>query len=145
MRQPLGVTLLAAAAVAASGCGGSASSSTPLTRAQLNAKASAICRRVISAVDWSKVNPAELPRTVNRLATFEERAASELEKLTPPPSIADEWRLFVDDFRATGSEFKQIAQIAAKVSHGYALPLSNAQRERSHAATELGISECAKY
>lgn len=131
-------------AVAIAGCGGSSSKPKPLTRAELTAKANVICRRVISQVDWTKVNPATLPRVVDRLAALEERAASELEKLTPPASMADEWRLIVDGFKLTGPEFKQIAQSALRTAN-YQLPLSSAQHERGQRANEAGIAECAKY
>jgi hypothetical protein len=136
--------IVAIAMAALSGCSGS-STSKPLTRAELTAKANAICRRVIAQVDWSKVTPADLPRTVDRLAALEEQAGHELEKLTPPTSIADEWQLIVDGFKLTGPEFKQIARSAGRVGPGYAIPLSNAQHERALGANEIGITECAKY
>lgn len=136
--------MLAAVLATGTGCGSSASPSKPLTRTELTAKANAICRRVVSRVDWSKVSPAGLSRIVDRLAALEEQAASELEKLTPPPSIADEWRLIVDGFRLTGPEFRQIAQQVRGAVAGQ-LPLSNAQHERGLEAHNLGIGECAKY
>ncbi len=145
MTRLFGAAVASMALMVAAGCGGSSSaSSKPLTREELTSKANAICKRVIAEVDWSKVNPSELPRVVDRLAALEEQAAGELEKLTPPPAIADEWREIVDGFKLTGPEFKQIAQLAQRVAN-FALPLSNAQHERGLTAHELGISECAKY
>lgn len=144
----LGLTALAltCAAGAASGCGGTSSAHKPLTRAQLTAKANAICRRVIGEVDWSKVTPQELPRVVSRLAALEEHAAAELNKLVPPASIADEWRLVVDGFRGTGPEFRVIARAVQQNPQAYpSLPLSNAQHERGLDANILHIPGCVKY
>jgi hypothetical protein len=135
---------LVATTFAAAGCGGS-SKPKPLTRAELTAKANAICRRVIAEVDWSKVSPRALPRVVGRLAALEERAAAELDKLTPPASMADTWRFIVNGFRLTGPEFRKIAQIAQTVTGPYAVPLSNAQHERALVANIAGIKDCARY
>jgi hypothetical protein len=132
----------------ASGCGGGSSSSAskPLTRAELTAKANAICKRVISQVDWDKVTPQELVHVVGKLASLEEQAASELDKLTPPRSMLAEWRLVVDGFRLTGPEFRRIAQEVEHNPSVYArLPLSNAQHERGLDANIAGIKDCAKY
>lgn len=147
-RHILSLAVLAAAAtVPISGCGGSSSSpSKPLTRAELTAKANAICRRVVSEVDWAKVSPQKLPHVVSKLAALEEQAASELNKLTPPRTMLGEWRLVVDGFRLTGPEFRKISQ---EVEHNPSLystlPLSNAQHERGLYANIEGIKDCAKY
>lgn len=140
------LALAGATAAAATGCGGSASPPKPLTRAQLTAKADAICRRVIPTVDWLKVTTKELPKVVGRLAALEEQGAAELNKLVPPPSIADEWRLVVDAFELTGPEFRIIAREIERNSQAYlSVPLSNAQHERGLYAHSLHIEECAKY
>jgi hypothetical protein len=147
-RAGLTVLVLATAALGtASGCGGGSSSSRPLSRAQLTAKANTICQRVIGEVDWSKVRPQDLPSVVGRLAALEEQAAAELERLTPPASMADKWRLIVDGFRATGPEFRRLAQsIKAAGAQAYTvLPLSDAQHERGLEANIAHIKECAKY
>lgn len=145
MTRLFGAALAAIALVVASGCGGSSStSSKPLTLAELTAKADAICKRIIPQVDWEKADPKTLPHVVGHLAALEEQAASELEKLTPPASIADEWREIIDDFRLTGHEFKQIAFGASQVP-GVGVPLSNAQHERGMVAKHMGIIECEKY
>jgi hypothetical protein len=131
--------------LAAASCGGSSSSS-PFTRAELTAKANAICQRVIAAVDWSKVSPQELPSVVSRLASMEERAADELNALVPPASMTDEWRLVVDGFRLTGPEFRKIAEkVKASPLANSTLPLSNAQHERALQANLLHIEDCARY
>lgn len=139
--------LAAVAIMPVSGCGGSSSSSSkPLTRAELTTKANAICRRVISEVDWSKVTPQQLPHVVSRLAALEEQAASELDKLTPPKTMLAEWRLVVDGFRLTGPEFRVLAARVAKNPGAFPfLPLSNAQHERGLYANIAGIKDCAKY
>jgi hypothetical protein len=144
-KQLIAALAFAAVILPASGCGGS-SKTKPLTRAELTAKADAICRRIIPQVDWSKVNPEPLPSQVDRLAALEEQAASELDKLTPPATMADEWRLIVDGFKLTGPEFKTIAAEVKSSPHAFPrLPLSNAQHERGLAADIAGIKDCAKY
>ncbi|MGN6371439.1 MAG: hypothetical protein ACTHM1_00365 [Solirubrobacteraceae bacterium] len=143
--RPVIVSLTIAAILLASGCGG-ASKSKPLSRAELTAKADAICRRVIPEVNWEHVKPEELPRVVNRLAKLEEQAADELGALTPPPAMADEWRLIVDAFHLTGPEFRKIAADVQTAPSAYpTLPLSNAQHERALQANVEGIKDCAKY
>jgi hypothetical protein len=128
------------------GCGGGSSSARPLTRVELTARANAICQRVVSQVDWTKITPKELPRVVSRAAELEERGAAELDKLEPPPSMADDWRVIVDDFKATGREFRVIAMNVKRSGGAYPrLPLSNAQHERALAANVAGIKECARY
>jgi hypothetical protein len=142
-----GGALLATALIAvATGCGGGSSKTKPLTRAELTAKANAICRRVIGEVDWSKVTPQKLPSIVGKLAALEEQAASELDKLTPPASLADEWREIVDGFRLTGPEFRQMAEQIRKAPNAYTqVVLSNAQHERALVANVAHIKDCAKY
>jgi len=137
---------LAAIALAVTGCGGSSSStsSKPLTRAELTAKANTICKRIIAQVDWTKADPKELPHIVGHLAELEEQGARELEKLTPPPAMADEWRLLVDGFRLSGPEMKQIANGVAQVPNE-GVPLSNAEHERAVQAKDLRISGCERY
>lgn len=136
---------MAIAALAGAGCGGSTPSK-PLTRAQLTAKANAICQRIVSEVDWSKVTAQELPKVVVRLASLEEQAAAELGQLVAPPSIADEWQVVIDGFKLTGPEFRKIARDAQHSPQAYPkLPLSNAQHERALDANILHIKECAKY
>jgi len=143
--RPAIISLMTVVALVASGCGGT-SKSKPLSRAELTAKADAICRRVIPAVNWEHVAPGDLPRLVNRLAALEEQAASELNALTPPSSMADEWRLIVDGFRLTGTEFRRIASdVKANLGAYPKLPLSNAQHERALQANIDGIKDCAKY
>lgn len=145
--RPAAVAVFAGLVAIAAGCGSSSSTGKPLTRAELTDKANAICRHVIGEVDWGKVPPAQLPRLVGKLAALEEQAASELNKLTPPPAMADEWRIIVDDFKLTGPEFRKIAE-SVKATPSAApseLPLSNAQHERGLAANIAGIKDCAKY
>jgi hypothetical protein len=139
----MGVAIVALA----SGCGGS-SSTKPLTRAELIAKANPVCRRVSREVDWSKVNTKEFsPRRAAELGALEERAASELNELTPPPSLLFNWRMVVDDHRAIGPVFKHMAQVLIiKGAQGYpVLPLAASQNELAMNARAVGAEECAKY
>jgi hypothetical protein len=146
-RGSIGLCLAwAAALLGAYGCGGSSSSSKPLTRAELTAKADAICRRVTGEVDWSKVKPATLPTVAGRLAGLEEQAASELDELTPPASMLAEWRLIVDGFRLTAPQLRQLAhRFSQEPGVLRYVPLTDAQRERADAARVAGIRGCERY
>lgn len=145
MTRTIASLLIGASVIAIGGCGGSTSSK-PLTRTELTAKANAICRRVIAEVDWSKGTPLSSVAVVDRLAALEERAAAELEKLTPPQSMLGQWRLIVDGFRLTGPEFRLMAkQAQERHETAYVLGLSNSQHERGLAAKIAGIKSCEQY
>lgn len=137
--------LLSAATLTLGVLGGCGESSKPLTRAELIAKADAICRRVTHQVDWLKVTKQSLSGSVHRLAALEEQAAGELSKLIPPPSMAEAWHFIVNGFRLTGPQFEQIARAAREVVGSYAIPLSNAQHERALRAKLEGITGCEEY
>lgn len=88
------VTLaLAATTLAVGGCG---SSSKPLTRAELTAKANAICRSVSGKLATKSVNSVQdVARTAPQLAAVEQGALTELSKLVPPTSMESEWKTFI--------------------------------------------------
>lgn len=129
-----------------SSCG--SSSSQPLTRAQLIAKANPICRRVSREVDWSKVDTRLFSlRRAAELGALEERAARELNQLTPPPSMLYPWRMVVDDHRAMGPVFTHMAHVLIiKGAKAYpVLPLAASQSELATQAHEVGAEDCARY
>jgi hypothetical protein len=98
---------LLAASLAVGGCGGgssssrvasSSSSAASLSRAQLVARADAICARVNAEVAGLRpkvASPLEFAVVVPRSAVFQQRAVRELSALTPPPAIAVAWRQLV--------------------------------------------------
>lgn len=98
--------------VVISGCGGSAKTgtstsatlSTPSTSATSTAPASdsravfiahaePICARLNAQLDAANVKTqADLIRVLSQAAVYEQAELEELKKLTPPASIADDWR-----------------------------------------------------
>lgn len=87
-------TALAAAALVVGGCG--SSSSKPLTRAELTAKANAICRSVSGELATKSVKSVQgVARTAPQLAAIEQRALTQLSKLVPPASMENEWKTFI--------------------------------------------------
>jgi hypothetical protein len=143
--KSLAAALLLVGAMSIGGCGGS-SHTKPLTRAELIARADAICRRILTEVDWPKAKAQTLRSVVDRLAALEEQAANELEQLTPPASMYDEYRTIVDGFKLTGPQFKQIAQEVQTLGPAAfpLLPLSNAQHDRGFSAKVARIEECVR-
>lgn len=88
------VALAVATMLAIAGCGGS--SEKPLTRAELTAKANAICKTVTARFASRSIgNSKELARVIPELASFEQNALAELSKLVPPAELADDWKKFV--------------------------------------------------
>jgi hypothetical protein len=78
----------------------------PLTRAQLIAKADAICARTNVKVDAvstrvdapTSVVKKEIAQGFPRVAIYERRETNELIKLVPPASMAHDWGLIISDF-----------------------------------------------
>lgn len=84
---------LATSTLAIAGCG---SSEKPLTRAELTAKANAICKTVTAKLATRTIkSQRDIARVAPELAGFEEAALGELSKLVPPAALADDWKKFV--------------------------------------------------
>ncbi len=93
-RSGVAVAALAAAVLAVCGCGGS--SAKPLTRAELTAKADAICGSVSAKLAAKTVKSVQdIARTAPELASFEQTALAELSKLVPPADLESDWKTFV--------------------------------------------------
>jgi hypothetical protein len=107
-RTRLASVLLATTTMVIAGCGGSGAK--PLTRAELTAKANAICKTVTGKFASKSLNSQQqLASVVPQLAGFEQKALAELSKLVPPAELADDWKKFVD-----GAE--TLAENTAKLS-----------------------------
>jgi hypothetical protein len=97
-RTRLASVALATMTLAVAGCGGS--SEKPLTRAELTAKANAICKTVTTRFASKNISTKqELAKVIPELASFEQNALAELSKLIPPAELAGDWKKFV-----TGAE-----------------------------------------
>jgi hypothetical protein len=85
--------VLATTGLVVSGCG---SSSKPLTRAELTAKANAICKTVTSKLTSKTIKTQQdIAHIAPELASFEQTALSELSKLVPPAALENDWKQFI--------------------------------------------------
>lgn len=121
-RRPHLLASLTAIAVAAAlaGCG----SATPLTRAQLVSHANALCTQLKTKV--KQVGPAkttqDLAQLAHKLAGFEQQQLEAMHKLTPPASLASDWKQMIQ-----GAE--EIAEAAGALS-------TDVQLKKDKAASE---------
>jgi hypothetical protein len=121
-----------------------------LSRARLIARAEAICERFnaeIAAVAAKNTSVAEIERQVPRNAALELAALGELSKLTPPSTMAREWRAILGYRRALVGQLVELAR-AAKQSDARAISTLTAAKGREHelllsAATHAGFRSCA--
>jgi hypothetical protein len=100
---PLLVTLLAAA-----GCGGSTTAAPPLI-----SQADAICKRLNAQLVPSaspRLSAAKLARSSLRHAALERGALAQLRKLTPPASLAADWKQGIAFRQMLVSELVGLAQ-----------------------------------
>lgn len=108
--------MLAATTLAASGCGGVTKSSTPTAQAtqsqQGNAEfirqADAICARLNAQV--APIHDTNFATVAPRLATLEQAALADLAKLTPPASIAGDWKQIVTSQQTIAEDTVKLGQ-----------------------------------
>jgi hypothetical protein len=135
---------LAAVSLSAGACG--SSSQKPLTQAQLIAKADPICRTVVRTVRYSELTPTRIVRFATRLADIEERAYTQLSKLTPPTSFADDWQFILDGFRESARDFRRLERIAHPESEASRFEtLYGDVRGKAWTARENGFKDCGEY
>jgi hypothetical protein len=167
----LAALALSALTLAASGCGGSAKSSSqttspasavsttanesatpsgPLTRAQLIAKGDAICYRLNTRRSSTRINtPQAYERLVPPLAAFELAGAAEMGKLIPPPSMAHAWQQMVAGARTIAEVTGRYRRYADASSHKLSRPLDailgKAINELVVTAKREGFNDCARF
>jgi hypothetical protein len=151
--------------LAAAGCGGG-SSGTGSTNAgstasipsgdspaerRLIATADAICGRFNTEIATTKpagVGASELARSAPVNASLEQAALRELSKLTPPASLAGDWRRVIADRRTLAEELVKLGRYAkANNAAGIrALVVSKKamHRELLKTATRAGFADCAR-
>src|SRR5260370_2420778 len=109
-RTRLAAVALAATALVASGCGSSAK---PLTRAELTAKANAICKSVTAKLAGHTVKTQkDIARVATELASFEQSALTDLSKLVPPAELADDWKQFVAGAQTLAENTSKLGEYA---------------------------------
>jgi hypothetical protein len=130
--------------------GGSPAPTGTLTPAQLIAKGNAICYRLNARRSSIVVaTPHDYERLVPPLAAYELASAAEMSKLTPPPSMAADWRRIVAGSRlialATGRFRKSADAGNAAKSRPLDAMLTKGIDELTSAAKHAGLSECAHF
>jgi hypothetical protein len=111
--RALVVIALVAATLLAAGCG---SSSKPLTRAQLTAKANTICKKVtvkLQAATKKGVSTVQqIAHLAPELASYEETALVELGKLIPPAALESDWKTFISGAQTLAENTSKLGEYA---------------------------------
>lgn len=134
---------------AVTGCGGSAGSRTTLTRAELIAKADAICGRVNQRRELVTIKkPQDFLTLLPAFATYERAAYAEFDKLTPPAALAGGWRELVLQAQTIARDTSTVGVYAKAGRIGAARALLEAlnpsQKRMDAIARRDGMGECAE-
>jgi hypothetical protein len=140
---------LAGMLLVVNGCGGSTVSSKTLTRAELIAKASAICGRVNERRELITIRkPQDYLTLLRPFAAYEQSTYAELDKLTPPHSLVVDWRELVMQAHTIARDSVTIGAYAKAGRMGSARALLEAlnplQKRMDGIAIRNGIKECAE-
>lgn len=141
----LAVVVLAAGALAVSGCG--SSSAKPLTRAELKAKANAICKTVTAKLaSKTAKNQQDIARIAPELAGFEQSALIDLGKLIPPAELANDWKQFVAGAQTLAENTAKLGEYAKannlKAAKALIVSSETVQQRMVATAKRDGIKEC---
>jgi hypothetical protein len=136
---------LVATTLAVSGCG---SSSKPLTRAELTAKADAICKTVTAKLASQKgINSQQdIARVAPELASFEQTALTGLSKLIPPAELANDWKQFVAGAQTLAENTAKLGEYAKsnnlKGARGLITSSEKVQQQMVATAKRDGLTAC---
>ncbi|HEY5261468.1 MAG TPA: hypothetical protein VIJ33_05105 [Solirubrobacteraceae bacterium] len=136
---------LVAAALALTGCG--ESSPKPLTRAELTAKANAICKAVTAKLPKKAAGSMqEIARLAGKLASSEQGALTELSKLVPPADLESDWKTFIADAEKLAENTAKLGEDAKSNNLKVAGPLisssENLEQRMLAIAKRDGIKNC---
>ena len=137
---------LTAAMLAASGCG---SSSKPLTRAELTAKANAICKTVAAKISSKTINTQqEIGRAADELASFEQTALTNLSKLVPPAELENDWKQFIAGAQTLAENTAKLGEYAKannlKAAKGLITSSEGVQKQMVGIAKRDGLTACER-
>lgn len=145
-KTAIGLTLLAlmATALGASGCG---SSSKPLTRAELTAKANAICKTVTAKISSKSISTEQqVSRVAGELAAFEQTALTSLSKLVPPAELETDWKVFVSGAQTLAENTAKLGEYARsknlKAAKALILSSEATQKQMVVIAKRDGLTAC---
>ena len=135
---------LATTTLAVSGCG---SSSKPLTRAELTAKADAICKTVTAKLATRTIKTRQdIARIAPELAAFEQTALAELGKLVPPAELASDWKQFVAGAQTLADNTSKLGEYAKannlKGARGLITSSQTVQKQMVATAKRDGLIAC---
>jgi hypothetical protein len=144
-RIRMGVSVLTVGALAVAGCG--SSSSKPLSRAELTAKANAICKTVAQELKTKTVsNQRDIARIAPELASFEETELRELSKLIPPAELESDWKQFVAGAEMLAEDTLKVGEYAKSNELGKAKGLiastQATQKQMLVIVKRDGLKEC---
>jgi hypothetical protein len=132
--------------LAASGCGKSAK---PLTRAQLLAKADAICRRINKKLSSTTIKTQQdIARIAPQLATYEQEGLAELSKLIPPASMANDWKMIITGAQTLADNTAKLGEYVKskdlKTARALITETSKVQQRTVAIAKRNGFKDCAQ-
>jgi hypothetical protein len=135
---------LTAAVLAASGCG---SSSKPLTRAELTAKADAICKTVTAKLSSKSASTQQqIGRLAAELSSFEETALTNLSKLVPPSELESDWKQFVAGAQTLAENTAKLGEYAKannlKAAKSLIISSEATQKQMVTIAKRDGLTAC---
>jgi hypothetical protein len=166
----LAALALAATTLAVSGCGGSSkteSSKTPaatgtpattaavtaepgkLARTELIAKAEAICARINAKRSSTTIRThRDYGRLLPSLGAYERAAAAEMSKLTPPASIANDWKQIVAGAHTIAESIVKLGKDSAsnnsRAGQAILSELTTVRQQISSIAHRQSLKECAR-
>ncbi len=162
------VLALAATALAASGCGKSSSAATSnnsvgksssvassntsdgtLTKAELIAKADAICATINGLRSTIKLKTKQSYITLlPTLAAAEQNAVGEFRKLVPPASMASDWNQLAADTQTLSTDTARFAQYIKvqniPATRALGLAAKNIQQHMKAVGARDGFHECGR-
>ncbi len=140
----LAAAILAATTVAITGCGGSEK---PLTHAELVSKANSICKTVTAKfATKSAKSVQDIARVAPELASFEQKALSELSKLVPPADLESDWKQFVAAAEMLAENTSKLGEYAKannlKAARALITSSETTQQQIRTIAKRDGLTEC---
>jgi hypothetical protein len=144
-RRGLAAAVLAATALAVCGCG---SSSKPLTRAELTAKADTICKSVSAKLATNKKISSiqDIARTAPKLASSEQSALNELSKLVPPAAMEADWKTFITGAQSLAENTAKLGEYAKsnnlKSARTLIVSSETTVKQMTAIAQKYGIKNC---
>lgn len=140
----LAAVALAATTIAVAGCG---SSPKPLTRAELTAKANAICKTVSTKLSSKTIKTQQdIARVAAELASFEQQALGELSKLVPPAELASDWQQFVAGAETLAENTAKLGEYARsnnlKAGRSLIASSQKVQQQMTATAKRDGLTAC---